>query len=65
MITVNSNNIEWHEGMTVKNVLDFMGYDFSLITVTVNEDFVSEDDYDTYHVPDKADVKAIHLHHGG
>lgn len=65
MITVNSNNIEWHEGMTVRDVLNFMGYDFSLITVTVNENFVSEDDYDVYHVPDKSDVKAMHLHHGG
>lgn len=65
MIVVNGNRVEWHEGMTVRDALDAMGYDFPLITVTVDGVFVSDDDYDTYQLPDNTEVKAIHIHHGG
>ncbi|MCK5686410.1 sulfur carrier protein ThiS [bacterium] len=66
MIIVNGRNkLEWVEGMTVQDVMDKMGYDYSLITVTVNNEIVSEDEYDSYKVADASDVKAIHLCHGG
>jgi thiamine biosynthesis protein ThiS len=65
MVTVNGKKIKWREGMTVKDVLNNAGFSFYLITVTVNGNYVPPDDYETYEVPDEADIKAIHIHHGG
>ena len=65
MITVNENDVEWREGMTVADALEAMGYDFPLITVIVNGDVVPADEFDSFRIPDNADVKAIHIHHGG
>jgi len=65
IITVNGNKIDWHEGMTVTDLFGIMGYDFSLIVTSVNGEIINEDNYDTCVIPDGADVKAIHIHHGG
>ena len=66
MIVVNRRDkLDWHVGRTVQSVLDEMGYDFVLLTVTVNGEHVPEDAYESHVVPDNADVRAIHLHHGG
>ena len=65
IITVNGNKIDWHEGMTVTGLFRIMGYDFSLIVTSVNGEVIHEDNYDTCFIPDGADVKAIHIHHGG
>ncbi|MFH1438824.1 MAG: sulfur carrier protein ThiS [Pseudomonadota bacterium] len=65
MITVNGNSIEWRENMTVTDALAAMSYDFPLITVTVDGTFVPRDEWDTARIPDNAEVKAIHIHHGG
>jgi thiamine biosynthesis protein ThiS len=65
VITVNESAVDWREGMTVSDALEAMGYDFPLITVTVNGTLVPTDDFDTYEIPDDADVRAIHIHHGG
>jgi thiamine biosynthesis protein ThiS len=65
MITVNEIRIEWHQGMTVSQVLSAMKYTFSHIMVTVDGVHVAEHDHDSFTVPDGADVKAIHIFHGG
>lgn len=66
MILVNNRDkLEWHEGMTVHDVLERMKYTFSLITVTVNGELVQKIDYGTHLVPDNANVSAFHLAHGG
>jgi len=66
MILVNNKEkLEWHEGMTVQDVLDRMGYIYPRITVSVNNHLVLREDYETYTVPDNADVKVFHLAHGG
>lgn len=66
MLTVNDRDpVDWHPGMTVQDVLDAMGYDYPLITVTVNGELVLAEDYDTHEVPDGADVNVFHLAHGG
>ncbi len=66
MLTINNRDrIEWRAKMTVHDVLDAMGYDYALITVTVNEKLVPEEDYDTFAVPDGANVQVFHLAHGG
>ena len=65
-ITVNNRDrIEWREGMTVQDLLDEMGYDYVLITVTVNETLVPEEDYDSYELESGSNVIVFHLAHGG
>ncbi len=66
MIIVNRRDtVDWFEGMTVRKLLERMGYDFALLTVTVNDTFIPVEDYDEIAIPDDADVRVIHLHHGG
>lgn len=62
---MNNNEVEWREGMTVADALRAMKYDFPLITVTLNGSFVPRDEYEACEVPDEAELKAIHIHHGG
>jgi thiamine biosynthesis protein ThiS len=65
-LTINDRDrIDWHEGMTVQEVLDAMGYSYALITVTVNDRLVPEEDYSAFQIPDKARVTVFHLAHGG
>ena len=65
MIRVNDNEIEWHEGMTVADALEAMGYEFASIAVSINGVMVPPGEHDTQLIPDGADVRAIHLHQGG
>jgi len=66
MIVVNAREtVEWREGITVRGVLDALGWDYALITVTVNGAFVPPEEFDVHCVPDGARVQAIHIAHGG
>ncbi len=66
MITVNGTPLPWREGMTVSEVLARMDYTaINLITVFVDGVHVPESDYDAHVVKDGADVRAVHIHHGG
>ena len=66
MIIVNQRDrVEWRDGMTVRDVMHAMKWDYVLIVVTVNGEHVDADDYDTCPVPDDADVRTIHIAHGG
>ena len=66
MIRVNDRHeLAWREGMTVPDVLERMGYSYHEIIVKVDGELVRKPSYDTYTVPDEADVKAIHLIAGG
>jgi len=66
MIIVNQRDrLEWRQGMTVRDVMNAMEWDYVLIVVTVNDEHVERDDYDTFPVPDDADVRIIHIAHGG
>jgi len=66
MIIVNQRDqLDWREGLTVRDVMNAMKWDYVLIVVTVNGEHVDQDDYDTFLVPDDADVRIIHIAHGG
>ena len=66
MITVNNKHqLEWKEGMTVENALKTMKYDYSLISVHINEKYVPDDEYHTTTIPNNASVAIMHLAHGG
>jgi thiamine biosynthesis protein ThiS len=65
MIQVNQEPLEWHSGMTVRDVLRAKNYRFPMLVIHINEDLVQKKDYDTTTIPDGAIVKVIHLISGG
>ena len=66
MITINNRDkIEWKEGMTIQNLLDEMGYNYVLITVTVDDRLIPEEDYGHVVLEDNSSVGVFHLAHGG
>jgi thiamine biosynthesis protein ThiS len=66
MVVVNNRDkVEWQEDMTVRDLLNEMGYTYSLITVAVNGELVPREDYEEHPVPDDANVTVFHLAHGG
>jgi thiamine biosynthesis protein ThiS len=66
MIRVNDKHeLPWREGMTVSDVLEFMDYTYHRIIVKVDGELVRRGSYDTYTIPEGADVKAIHMIGGG
>ena len=66
MVTVNNRDkIDWREGMTVRDILDAMRYDYALLVVSVDGRQVAPEEFATHPVPDSANVQVIHLAHGG
>lgn len=66
MILINNRDkLEWTTGMTIQDVLDKMKYNFNMITVTVNDELVQEEDYESFSVADGDKVGIFHLAHGG
>ena len=65
-IVVNGNNkVDWREDITVQDVLNELGYSYTLIIVTVNDKLVPKKDYDSYKIPASAKITALHIAHGG
>ena len=65
MITVNGNQSEWEEGLTVKKLLKRENYPFRMISVWINDRPVEKKDYPSRLVPDGAKVQVIHNISGG
>ncbi len=66
MLLINKRDkIKWFQGITINDVFSVMGYNYPLITVFINDIFLSEDDYSTFEIPDEANVIIFHLAHGG
>lgn len=66
MIIINNRDkIHWEKDMTIEDIFTKMGYDYALITVTVNDEFIDENDYSTYKLEDNDNVNVFHLAHGG
>ncbi|GLH75009.1 thiamine biosynthesis protein ThiS [Geothrix limicola] len=65
MIVVNEEPLEWHPGMTVRDVLRAKNYRFPMLVIHVDDALIQKKDYDTASVPDGAVVKVIHLISGG
>ena len=64
-LVVNGDPLDWHEGMTVRDVLREKRYVFKLLIVTVNGAVVPRAAYDEAVVPAGAEVKVVHLMSGG
>ncbi|HEX4846493.1 MAG TPA: sulfur carrier protein ThiS [Geothrix sp.] len=65
MILVNEDPLDWHVGMTVRDVLRAKNYRFPMLVIHLNDVLVQKKDYDTTAIPDEAVLKVIHLISGG
>lgn len=65
MITAKGKKLDWHEGLTVREVLDTLGYNFPSVLVRVNSRIVKRKDWDNSIVPDEADVEVRPIVAGG
>ncbi len=65
MITVNGITLDWHEGKTVRDVIQEMHYLFPLLIARINGKFIPRNKYDSTVIPDEASVDIIHLMSGG
>ena len=65
MLLVNEEPLEWHDGMTVRDVIRARNYRFPMLIIHVNDALILKKDYDTTTISDGAVVKVIHLISGG
>jgi thiamine biosynthesis protein ThiS len=65
MIRVNGDPMEWHEGMTVRDVLRKRNYIFRMLIVRIDGSLIPKQEFDTALVPDGSSVDVIHLISGG
>ena len=65
MITAKGKRLEWHEGLTVREVLDTLGYNFPSVLVRVNGAIVRRKSWDSTVVPDEAEVEVRPIVAGG
>ena len=65
MITAKGKRLEWHEELTVREVLDTLGYNFPSVLVRVNGEVVRRKSWDATVVPDEADVEVRPIVAGG
>ena len=65
MITAKGRELSWHEGMTVKDVLEALGYAFPLVMVRVNGEVVKKSRWTEFTVPDGASIDVQPVVAGG
>jgi thiamine biosynthesis protein ThiS len=65
MITAKGKRLDWHEGLTVGDVLDTLGYNFPSVLVRVNGVVVRRKNWDSTVVPDDAEVEVRPIVAGG
>jgi len=66
MITINNRDkLNWQQDLTIKDILKKMKYDYSLISIYLNEEYVPPEEYESRRIPDDSSVQIIHLAHGG
>ena len=65
MITLNTREYPWKEGMTVSQLLSESNYVYKRITVKINGKFVSEAEWSVTTIKDGDVIEALHLMAGG
>ena len=65
MITVNGEDLPWHEGMTVQQVLDAKHYTFRMRAVWVNDTPISREHFGSRIVDDHDRIQVLHMISGG
>ena len=65
MIKVADQTIDWHEGMTVSDLLCEINDPYPYAVVRINETYISRPNFDKTSVPDDAEVYLIPMVAGG
>jgi sulfur carrier protein len=65
MITAKGKKLEWHQGITVRDVLNTLGYNFPSVLVRLNGTIVRRKAWDSTVVPDEAEVEVRPIVAGG
>jgi sulfur carrier protein len=65
MITAKDKKLEWHQGLTVRDVLNTLGYNFPSVLVRLNGTIVRRKAWDSTVVPDEAEVEVRPIVAGG
>ncbi len=65
MIEVNGDSLEYHNSMTIRDILEIKNYRFPLLIIRINGILIPRNKYDSTTVPDKAVVNVLHLMSGG
>ena len=65
MITAKGKRLEWHQGLTVRDVLLTLGYNFPSVLVRVNGTIVRRKAWDSTIIPDEAQIEVHPIVAGG
>ena len=65
MIVVNGEELPWHPGMTVQQVIDAKRYTFRMLAVWVNDVPVLRERVATHTVADRDRIQVLHMISGG
>ena len=65
MIRVADQSIDWHEGMTISDLLIEINDPHPYAVVRINQTYVSRPNFDKTTVPDNAEVYLIQMVAGG
>jgi thiamine biosynthesis protein ThiS len=65
MIRAKDREVQWHPGLTIKEVLELLGYHNRLVYVRINGKRLSVREWDTCEIPDGAKVDVFPVVLGG
>ena len=65
MLIVNNKDHPFHDGMTIKSLMEEKGFVFHRIIVKLNGKVIEETNYATTSLKDGDNVEAIHVFAGG
>jgi thiamine biosynthesis protein ThiS len=65
VVTAKGKKIQWHQKLTVQEILNTLGYTFPLILVRVDDRVVKRAEWDSFLVPDGAVVEVQPIVAGG
>jgi hypothetical protein len=65
MLKLNHDMVEYVEGETLLELLKREGYDITFVAVTVNNELVKRNDFDTFIVKDNTKIEVFSIMGGG
>ena len=65
MIKVADQTIDWHDGMTISDLLNIINDPHPYAVVRINQTYISRPNFDKTTIPDEAEVYLIPMVAGG
>lgn len=65
MITLDGQQMSWKKGMTVSQLLQEIDDAHQYAVIRVNDQYVSRPNFDSYMIPDRAEIYLIPMIAGG